>query len=90
VFALWGLLLITVTSLLQRRLSHAAWRAVHGLAFGTMLLALVHSVVAGTDTGHPLVRALYAITAAVLVGTIAGRATVAALGSSRARAVAGQ
>jgi len=85
VFALWGLVLVEATSLLQRRVPYGAWRAIHGLAFGTMLLALVHSVMAGTDTSVLAVRALYAVTAAILGGAIAGRATSAVLGATRRR-----
>ncbi len=85
VFAVWGLALVEVTSLIQRALPYGVWRAIHALAFGTMLLALVHSVVAGSDTGVLAVRALYAVTAAILGGAIAGRATSAVLGATRRR-----
>ncbi|MFN8639389.1 MAG: ferric reductase-like transmembrane domain-containing protein [Dehalococcoidia bacterium] len=41
VFSLWGLVLVIGSSLLQRRMPYAAWRAIHALSFGAMLLALV-------------------------------------------------
>jgi predicted ferric reductase len=85
VFSLWGLALVEASSLLQRRLPHSWWRAIHGLAFGTMLLALVHAVASGTDTGLPLARAFYALTAAALAGAIAGRAASAALPTAARR-----
>jgi predicted ferric reductase len=85
VVAIWGLLLIAVSSLLQRHLPYAAWRGIHALAFGTMLLAFAHGVTAGTDTAQPLVRALYALTAAVLAGATAGRVTSAVLQARTAR-----
>lgn len=85
VFALWGLVLVEVTSLVQRRVPYSAWRAIHGLAFGTMLLALVHSVMAGTDTNVLAVKVLYEVTAAILGGAIAGRAAGAVLGATRRR-----
>lgn len=87
VVGLWGLLLIVLSSLLQRRVPYSAWRAIHALAFGTMLLALVHSVTAGTDSAQPLVRALYSITAAIVAGAAAGRATSALV---RPRAAGGR
>lgn len=79
VFAMWGLLLIALSSLLRGHLPYAAWRAVHALAFGTMLLAFAHGVTAGTDTAQPFVRGLYAVTLAVLAGAIAGRVMSAVL-----------
>ncbi len=86
VFSFCGLLLVIGSSLLQRRMPYSAWRTIHALSFGTMLLALVHRIVAGTDTPVPAVRALYALTAAILVGAIVGRITSAVLA---ARAPAG-
>lgn len=79
VFSFWGLLLVIGSSLLQHRIPYTAWRAIHALSFGAMLLALVHGVAAGTDTSVPVVRGLYAVTTAVLVGAIAGRITSAVL-----------
>jgi len=75
--ALWGLVLILVTTALSRRLSRTAWRAVHAAAFGTFVLALVHGVTAGTDTQAPIVRGLYLITTALLVGAIVQRLLLA-------------
>ena len=38
-----------VTSLLRDRLGHAAWRAVHWLAYAAWPLAVAHSITAGSD-----------------------------------------
>ena len=75
--ALWGLVLILVTTALSRRLSRNAWRAVHASAFGTFVLSLMHGITAGTDTPAPIVRGLYLITTALLVGAIVQRLLLA-------------
>lgn len=71
--ALWGLAVIAVSTALARRLPRWLWRAVHGAAFGTLLLALVHGVTAGTDTQSLLVRGLYLGTSALLLGALTQR-----------------
>lgn len=71
--ALWGIAVIALTTALSRRLPRWAWRAAHASAFGTLLLALVHGVTAGTDTASPVVRGLYLVTSALLVGAVIQR-----------------
>lgn len=78
-FALFGLAILIGSSWLRRRLSYAAWRAIHGLAFGTMALALVHGWTAGTDTSSAAVQWLYIVTLGMLLGT-----TVTRIGLARA------
>lgn len=71
--ALVGLVTVSATSWLRRRIPYRVWRSIHALAFGTMLLALAHGVTAGTDTGSPVVGALYVLTIAVLTGAMVTR-----------------
>lgn len=85
-FALWGLALVAGTTVAMQRLPRWAWRAVHASAFGTLLLALVHGLAAGTDTQAPLVRGLYAGTIAVLLGAVLQRALLARHDTTRAGA----
>ncbi len=80
VFAMWGLALLAVSSWLRSRISSTAWRIIHTTAFGAFLVALAHSVAAGTDTSAVAVQWLYVVTGTVLVGATAGRAVSAALG----------
>lgn len=80
-----GMAVIAATSWWRKRVPYAAWRAIHALAFGVMVLALAHSVTAGTDTAMPAVRWMYIGTAAVLLGAIVTRVLVA-LRDRRARA----
>lgn len=75
--ALWGLVVIAASSWLRTRLSYNAWRVVHALSYGAFLLALVHSITAGTDTSLPAARWLYAGTIGILTAGIGLRITAA-------------
>lgn len=83
--AMWGLILVGLSSVLAKRHSPTTWRAIHATAFGTFLLSLVHAATAGTDTTSPLVRIGYAATIVTLVGAIIQRILLArAAGRGRA------
>lgn len=64
--ALWLLALLAVSSWLRTHLSATVWRLIHTLAFASFVLALVHSVSAGTDTSFTVVRLLYVTSGLVL------------------------
>jgi DMSO/TMAO reductase YedYZ heme-binding membrane subunit len=49
------------------------WRWVHGLAYVTWALAMLHGIKSGTDTGVGWVEALYVACGAVVGGAIAAR-----------------
>jgi DMSO/TMAO reductase YedYZ heme-binding membrane subunit len=51
VVALYLLIAIEVTSLLQRRIPRRLWRAVHLSSFGLFAFATIHALTAGTDSG---------------------------------------
>jgi DMSO/TMAO reductase YedYZ heme-binding membrane subunit len=51
VVALYLLIAIEVTSLLQRRIPRRVWRAVHFSSFALFGFATVHALTAGTDSG---------------------------------------
>lgn len=51
IIAMWLLAAVELTSLLQRRLSKRAWRAVHLTSYLMAVLATAHGFTAGTDTG---------------------------------------
>lgn len=61
IVALELLLAIAVTNHYRRRLSYRFWRRAHYLNFAVWLLALVHGVGSGTDTGTAWAMALYAV-----------------------------
>jgi len=71
--AMWGTALLALSGWLQRRMNYVAWRVLHASAFGTFVIALVHSVIAGTDSGAIGAQAMYAGTAALLIGAIVFR-----------------
>jgi predicted ferric reductase len=71
--ALYGVVILGLTTYLADRIPKAVWRAVHATAFGTYLVALAHGVLAGSESQLPAVRALYVGTAAVLLGALVQR-----------------
>lgn len=75
--ALWGLLVLALSTGLRRQLPPLVWRAIHGLAFGTFVLSLVHAVTAGTDTPARVVGIVYLGTATLLLGAILQRVLLA-------------
>lgn len=83
VVAFWASGMLAVSSWLRTRLSYAAWRAIHALAFGAFVLALVHSVAAGTDSGAPLAQWLYVASGSLLAGAIVIRLLTAMTGRPR-------
>jgi sulfoxide reductase heme-binding subunit YedZ len=80
------LALIAATSWVRTRIPYEAWRAIHALSFGAMLVALAHSIAAGTDTSSTGAQALYLVTSISLTGLIALRVFLAL--ASRARSEA--
>lgn len=70
VVALWLLVAVEATSLLQKRLPRRAWRWVHLSSYPLFWLATFHFVSAGTDAdSRPAVVAVYAACGAVLFFT---------------------
>jgi len=68
--AFYGLAVVAMSFYVKGVIGQQAWRMIHFLAFGTFLGALIHGVMAGTDTGSPAVTAMYfgsALLVAVLV-----------------------
>ncbi len=56
VVGLYLLLAIEITSLLMRRLPRRAWHAVHLSSFGLFVVATVHMLTAGTDSGSSVLQ----------------------------------
>lgn len=68
VVAFWMLAVVSLSFYARTWISHGAWRTIHHLSFGVFAAALLHGVLAGTDTSNPIVVALYvACTAIVLL-----------------------
>jgi sulfoxide reductase heme-binding subunit YedZ len=62
--------IVTASFWMRGRIGFATWRRLHYASFGAYLLALVHGLLAGSDTGVPVVAAIYVGSAAVVAGLI--------------------
>ena len=78
-----GLMIVTLSSWLRTYVPYGAWRSIHATSFGVMMLALAHSIAAGTDTGTWAASGLYVLTTASLTAVMVLRIGVA-LGKPRA------
>jgi methionine sulfoxide reductase heme-binding subunit len=58
---------VVVTSWAKKRVGTKWWRRAHILAAPAFALALVHGVLAGSDTGHPAMQAMYVSTGLITV-----------------------
>ncbi|MFA7295759.1 MAG: hypothetical protein WC211_01070 [Dehalococcoidia bacterium] len=83
IVGMWGLLILAASSWLRTYISYTLWRGIHGTAFGAFLLAGLHSVFAGTDSGVPLVQWMYLVTFAVVAGSVLYRVLIS-IGGERA------
>lgn len=73
VMAFYGLAIVALSFYVKGIIGQKAWRMIHFLAFGTFLAALVHGIMAGTDSGHPAVVGLYFGSALLIVALVAIR-----------------
>jgi predicted ferric reductase len=71
IVGLYLLAAVEITSLLRKHLSKRVWRATHLLSFPLFVVATVHGITAGTDSGSTLLRG------ALLLGTLVVTAAVA-------------
>ena len=71
VFALYGLIAVSLTARVGGRAIGRQWRRVHMLALPTFALAWFHGVTAGTDT--PRLRMFYLLTGLVVVAVATTR-----------------
>jgi len=83
VMAFYGLAIVSLSFYVKGAIGQKAWRTIHFLAFGTFLAALVHGIMAGTDSGHPVVVALYFGSALLIVALVAIRVIQQRAGSDR-------
>ena len=70
VFAMWGLVIVEVTSLAMKRLPKKVWRGVHFTSYLTFLLTSLHGTFAGTDATNTLYFATTVVTTAALVAAV--------------------
>jgi sulfoxide reductase heme-binding subunit YedZ len=67
------LVALALTNRFRQTLSYGFWRRAHYLNFAVWLLALVHGITAGTDTGSTWAVALYLTAAGAVGGLTAAR-----------------
>jgi sulfoxide reductase heme-binding subunit YedZ len=65
--AMYGIVVVLVSSWLRKRVGTTWWRRLHGLAVPMFCLAMLHGVFAGTDTSRPWMWWTYVGTGAVIV-----------------------
>ncbi|MGZ0229376.1 MAG: ferric reductase-like transmembrane domain-containing protein [Acidimicrobiales bacterium] len=54
VVAMWGLVIVEVTSLAMKRLPKKVWRGIHLTSYLTFWLGSLHGTLAGTDATQPI------------------------------------
>jgi len=62
VLAMYGAVVGAGSFYIRKRLDRRTWRALHYAMFGTFVLALLHGVYAGTDSGEAWMRLTYFMT----------------------------
>ena len=71
VVAFYGLVLVTGSFYIKKRIGHTAWRTIHFASLGVFFAGLLHGITSGSDTRTALAIALYvgsAVAVAALVG----------------------
>jgi predicted ferric reductase len=84
----YGLAVVTLSFYVKGIIGQKAWRTIHFLAFGTFTAALIHGLMAGTDTANPLAIGLYVGSGVLVVGLLILRIVqqrAAPAGSARVR-----
>lgn len=59
IIALYGMVILVLTSEFRAKIPAKVWRAIHYISFATYLLFLAHGFTAGTDSGTWWMRAIY-------------------------------
>lgn len=83
VVAFYATTIVSLSFYVKRWIGHERWKTIHFIAFGTYLATLMHGVLAGTDTMHPVILGLYVTSAALVFGLVAVRALTPAQTPSR-------
>ncbi len=83
VVALYSTFVVTASFYVKKWIGQSAWRAIHMMSFGTFVSAALHGVLSGTDTGHPVVAAMYIATSSIVVLLLVVRIARAAAPAAR-------
>ena len=85
VLAAYGFAVVFGSFWLRGRLGHRGWRAVHYIAFPTVVFVTLHGMLAGTDSGTPWMRLVYLGVLAAVLWLSVYRALVSLSRRQRAR-----
>ena len=83
--AFYALILIAVSFYIRKFIGHKLWRSVHYVSFAGFILVAFHGWLAGTDSGAPLVQALYLASGVSLVFLLVYRVLAALIDVERSR-----
>jgi predicted ferric reductase len=72
---------LAVTSLLRRHVGHRVWRSIHWSAYACWLLAMIHSIGAGSDSGQTWMVLVYLACGAAVLCALLFRLVVTARGA---------
>jgi predicted ferric reductase len=78
VVAAWGIAVVGLSFYVKRYIGQKAWRSLHFGAFGVFVASTAHGVMAGSDTRHPAVLALYLASGIAVLVLLAARVVLAA------------
>jgi methionine sulfoxide reductase heme-binding subunit len=67
VFAMYSMVLLLVSSWLRRRMRYSWWRGIHYVSFFAFAMVTLHGWFAGSDSGEPWMRAIYAFATSAVV-----------------------
>jgi predicted ferric reductase len=59
VVAFYGLVVVSMSFYVKKRIGQRAWRSIHYGSFGVFVASLIHGIQAGSDSAHPMVIGLY-------------------------------
>ena len=76
VTSFYGLAVVTLSFYVKGLIGQKVWRTIHFLAFGTFAGALIHGILAGTDTTNPIVTGMYVGSGVLVVGLLILRITL--------------
>jgi predicted ferric reductase len=78
VVAAWSAVVVGLSFYVRRLIGQKAWRFLHFGSFGAFVAATAHGVMAGSDTTHPAVLALYLSSSIAVLVLLVARISLAA------------
>jgi predicted ferric reductase len=73
VVASYGLVVVSMSFYMKKRIGQRAWRSIHYGSFGVFVASLIHGIQAGSDSAHPMVIGIYLGSVVVIMSLLAHR-----------------